>query len=319
MISIAMTTYNGAAFLAQQLDTIIRQTRPPDELIVCDDLSTDETQAILESYSRRVRFPMKVAINERRLGSTKNFEKAIRLCTGDLIALSDQDDVWRARKLEIIEEKFRKQPELGLVFTNGDLIDGSGAALPGDMWKAFHFTPTLQQRLAGPRAYDLLLSWPFITGATAVFRSEFRSLIVPIPSDAPTFVHDRWISVAIAAVADIGSVKDPLIAYRLHAQQQIGRGEPLLARLWMPYEAASDGRALAALRRRLSSNSSWRPRREFMTALERREKHVGIRTQFSNNATKRFREVAAELMSRRYNRYPMPIAQAVRDVLVGTV
>ena len=83
-ISIALCTYNGASFLEAQLESYQTQTRLPDELIACDDGSTDATGDILAAFARRARFPMRVHANPARLGATKNFEQAIGLCSGDL-------------------------------------------------------------------------------------------------------------------------------------------------------------------------------------------------------------------------------------------
>src|ERR1019366_197610 len=95
-ISVALCTYNGERFLSQQLASIGKQTRLPDELVVCDDSSTDRTVAIVREFAASVSFPVRVFENQRNLGSAANFERAIRLCDGDLIALSDQDDIWYA-------------------------------------------------------------------------------------------------------------------------------------------------------------------------------------------------------------------------------
>lgn len=98
-ISVAMCTYNGSAFLQEQLDSIAAQTRLPDELVICDDGSSDSTVDIVERFAHGVSFRVQLFRNPQNLGSTRNFEQAMRLCTGDLIALSDQDDVWMPEKL----------------------------------------------------------------------------------------------------------------------------------------------------------------------------------------------------------------------------
>ena len=103
-----MCTFNGAEFLPAQLESILAQTRPPDEIVVCDDASTDETTGILRSFAAD---SVKLKFNQQNVGSVKNFEQAISLCTGDVIALSDQDDVWREDKLELIESAFHKNPK----------------------------------------------------------------------------------------------------------------------------------------------------------------------------------------------------------------
>src|SRR5438128_2977881 len=98
-ISIAMCTYNGEQFLRDQLASIAVQTRPPDELVVCDDHSADATCEIVARFAASSPFPVRLHVNEQNLGSTKNFEHAIRLCEGDIIALSAQYDDWLPEKL----------------------------------------------------------------------------------------------------------------------------------------------------------------------------------------------------------------------------
>src|SRR5262249_31567365 len=99
-----MCTYNGAEFLPAQWESILAQSRKPDEIVVCDDGSSDQTRALLEQFASGSAIPVTIQLNQTNLGSVKNFEQAIRLCTGDIIALSDQDDVWRSDKLQSIEE-----------------------------------------------------------------------------------------------------------------------------------------------------------------------------------------------------------------------
>jgi len=122
-ISIVMTTYNGERFLKEQLDSFLWQTRLPDELVVCDDGSTDRTLDILENFARTAPFPVKIFRNPQRLGFSKNFEKASLMCSGDLVAFSDQDDIWLPEKLEVVENIFRTDDEIGLLIHNLELVD----------------------------------------------------------------------------------------------------------------------------------------------------------------------------------------------------
>lgn len=92
--SVALCTYNGEKYIKEQLDSILNQTKKVDEIIVCDDCSSDKTVEILNHYSSTNPGLFKIYINEQNLRSVKNFEKAITLCTGDIIFLSDQDDFW---------------------------------------------------------------------------------------------------------------------------------------------------------------------------------------------------------------------------------
>ena len=101
-VSIALCTYNGEKFLDLQLESLRHQTVAPDELIVCDDASSDRSVEIVEAFARRVSFPVRLFRNARNLGYVKNFEQAISHCTQDLVFLCDQDDLWDARKIEIL-------------------------------------------------------------------------------------------------------------------------------------------------------------------------------------------------------------------------
>ncbi len=129
-ISVAMCTFNGAQYLGEQLASLLAQIRLPDELIICDDGSRDNTCDILRAFAGKVPFEIHIHVNETTLGSTKNFEKIISLCSGDIIALSDQDDVWYPQKLSLIEQAFLQNPQMGGVFTNAEIVDQNLEPLP---------------------------------------------------------------------------------------------------------------------------------------------------------------------------------------------
>ena len=149
-ISVALCTFNGERFLPRQLASIQQQTRLPDELVICDDRSTDTTLAIVRDFASAVSFPVKVMQNERNLGSTKNFENAMRLCSGDLIALSDQDDVWYPQRLARSEQELQSHPAAGLVFSDGEIIDDEDRSTGARMWPSTQFSaPRAEELLAG--------------------------------------------------------------------------------------------------------------------------------------------------------------------------
>ena len=104
-ISIAIATYNGDRFLREQLDSLYAQNRIPDEIIVCDDCSTDATPKILEEYHQK--YGLIYYVNENPLGVNKNFFKAISLCSGEYICICDQDDIWLPNKIETLYEAIK--------------------------------------------------------------------------------------------------------------------------------------------------------------------------------------------------------------------
>src|SRR5258708_1747298 len=119
-VSVALCTYNGARFLREQLESIAAQTHIPAELVACDDASTDDSFSILESFAKSAVFPVRLVRNEIRVGSTKNFEQAIGLCTGEIIALCDQDDVWLPEKLARIGEELARHRDAVMVFSDAE-------------------------------------------------------------------------------------------------------------------------------------------------------------------------------------------------------
>lgn len=126
-ISIAMATFNGERFIRQQLDSFVRQTALPAELIVCDDCSNDSTLSILSDFSRSAPFPVAIVKNPKRLGHTANFLQAARMCQGDLIAFSDQDDEWLPQKLSRVLQASDESD--ALVFAHStEWVDENGSS-----------------------------------------------------------------------------------------------------------------------------------------------------------------------------------------------
>jgi len=219
--SIAMCTYNGARYLREQLESIAAQTRLPDELIICDDLSGDETREIIKDFASKTTISVRFYLNQKNLGIIKNFEKAIELCTGDIIALCDQDDVWKMNKIERLEQIFLSMPDVGLVFSDADVVDENLRWSGQQLWQ-FTFPPQIRQLVEEGGAVDVLVkSDNFVTGATMAFKSKFKDIILPIPTGI-FVIHDGWIALMIGAAARIAFIPDTLIKYRQHPGQQMG-------------------------------------------------------------------------------------------------
>lgn len=217
--SVALCTYNGGRFLAEQLASVAAQTRPPDEVVVCDDASADDSAAVARAFAAAAPFPVRVEVNPTTLGTAANFERAIRLCTGDVIALCDQDDVWRPDKLAVLGAALAADPAAGLAFSDAALVDEARRPLGGSLWGAIEFGPAERRAFAAGRAFDCLLRRPRVTGATAAFRASLRELALPIP---PGWLHDAWVALVAAAVGPVVPVAEKLIEYRQHPRQQVG-------------------------------------------------------------------------------------------------
>lgn len=218
-ISVALCTYNGALYLPEQLKSLVEQQRPPDEVVICDDVSSDGTFALLEAFARSAPFPVRLERNAENLGYSRNFVKAVGLCSGDVIALCDQDDVWYGNKLLRLEEEFVSHPEMAGVFSDGDLMATDSRPLPGTLWGSFHFLPEDQRRIVGGEAVPVLLQRNVVTGMAFAFRSSSRSLLAHMPDHWP---HDFWLALMLAAEGRLLPCPERLVAYRVHHQQQVG-------------------------------------------------------------------------------------------------
>ena len=120
-----MCTFDGADYVRAQLDSIAAQSQPPEEIVVCDDRSNDDTAQIVRDFAASANFPVRIEINERRLGPLANFGKAIGLCRGDVVFLSDQDDIWKphkmARMLELLDSIERQHETPLPILVHSDL------------------------------------------------------------------------------------------------------------------------------------------------------------------------------------------------------
>lgn len=312
-LSIALASYNGEHYIGEQLESIARQTRLPDELIVSDDASTDATPDIVLEFAGRAPFPVRFFRNRERRGSTRNFETAIRACDGDIIFLCDQDDVWYPNKISLIEEHFINDPSTGAVFTDADVVDENLCQFGQRLWKIFRFSSKEQVRVATGDAFSVLLKHPVVTGATMAFRSSYRGLVLPL---ADTW-HDAWIALLIGATSCLSPLPMPLIAYRQHNTNQLGiprrgrnRGKSC-ATIYSPrvllYEAART-RLLEHIDRFPVDNQSIR-------RLD--EKLFFLRTcaALPDARWRRLRYALYELMALRYHRYARGFNTFCRDLL----
>ncbi len=224
-ISVVMATWQGRRYLPGQLASLLGQSRPPEELVVVDDASDDDTVEILEEFAARAPFKVHIHVNETRTGSTGAFAVGIAAARGDVIALCDQDDLWMPQKLSRLQLAFREHPDATFAFSDAQLIDGFDALAGRSMWAVRRFHPRLQEQVRRDPFGQLAHRW-LVTGCTMAFRRDLRDLALPFPThlveDADPMIHDRWLSLVLSAVGPVIVIDEPLVAYRLHAEQQIG-------------------------------------------------------------------------------------------------
>jgi glycosyltransferase involved in cell wall biosynthesis len=221
-VSIAMATYNGAKFIIEQLESLARQSYPPDEVVVSDDCSTDGTLDLIETFAKKAPFQIRIFRNENNRGYRDNFMHAAGLCVNPIVAFCDQDDIWHADKiLEAV--KCFDDPSVKLVHHNANIVDADGRFL----------RVALDSRMLGER----LAPRYFALGFTQVFRgellafSQLRDLSVDHQKPSQKLAHDQWIFFLAVALGQVVFIEKSLVDYRQHAQNAYGlRAENLLAR-----------------------------------------------------------------------------------------
>jgi glycosyltransferase involved in cell wall biosynthesis len=225
-VSVALCTRNGARFLEAQLASIAAGTRAPDELVIVDDASHDDTLRIVEDM--RARFPaseIRVIRNDSPLGVTANFERAVSHCTGDLVILCDQDDVWAPDRLASVAEMFATDPLLTLTHGNARLVDADGAPLGRTLFEDLGLTEAERAGIAADRAFEVLLRRNVVTGATTAMRRGLVAIAAPFPAE---WVHDEWLALVAASTGRVRTQPGIHVDYRQHGSNQIGVAEPTL-------------------------------------------------------------------------------------------
>jgi len=300
-----LCTYNGSRFLSEQLQSIGSQSRLPDELVICDDRSSDNTVAIIKSFALEAPFPLRLEVNPTNLGSTKNFELAISRCHGDVIALSDQDDIWKTDKLAYIERVFLGSASVGALFSDADVVDEQLNSLGYKLWDRYGFTRKRRRHLVAGRAFQVLLDQNAVTGATLAFRSWLKEWVIPIPA---CWMHDAWIAAVTAAISDMSIIEEPLIQYRQHAQNQVGGRKPPLPEFLRG--VVRDNTAfyqdyvnqLKLLRQRLTECSKLK-RLDDLSLLDSRILHFEARARMPAQRLRRLPLALRELWTLRYFRH----------------
>ena len=327
-ISIAMCTYNGAGFVTEQLKSIAAQTRLPEELVIFDDASTDKTLDIVETFAQSAPMAVSVHANSENVGSTANFERAIRATTGDIVFLADQDDVWQTHKVERLASILENEPELGLVFTDADIIDEDGNPTGGTLWEVA-FPETTRQEVGRKTIFDLLIRRDMVTGATVAFRSSLRDRFLPIPTEIPNLIHDGWIALIAAAAGEIRFLNEPLIQYRQHKRQQCGVDTPFERKgkesrkdyeKWIEVlerenERLAIIRVLVKEHPVLSRGRLSEPVDAILVRNEERRRHLKARIDYPRSPIRRLPEILRELTSGRYRRHSRGLLSAAKDLI----
>ena len=201
LVSIAMCTYNGAQYLQQQINSLLLQSYPRIEIIVTDDASTDNTKQILEENAKKDK-RLQFFINEKNIGYNKNFEKTIHFCSGQFIAISDQDDIWDPDKIMTMMQQW---PE-GSAF----IYSLSGNFIGNDFAKRLSAPNVVYGPISD--VHQLVFNSP-VHGHACMFKKEMVTGCTPFPEN---IYYDWWMSMHAASGGAIGCVPHTLTWHRVH-------------------------------------------------------------------------------------------------------
>jgi glycosyltransferase involved in cell wall biosynthesis len=322
--SVALCTYNGAAFIQEQLHSILQQTLVPDEIIVSDDGSSDGTIGLVtdtlerfQAEHRDVRVTDRILRNAQPLGVTRNFEQALTACSGDLVALSDQDDLWHPQRLERMVAEFSRRPNLLLLSTDARLVDATGDPTGQTLLATLGVSKADEEAVHQGRAVDALLRRNIVTGATTMVRRELVERALPFPA---SWVHDEWLAMVGAATGEIDLLEEALVDYRQHGGNQIGASSldaaGKLGRLRAPRSARNQrllARAEALQERATGFQPAARP--ETLAKIDAKVAHERLRNALPAARLARARPILREWRTGAYTRYGLGLQDVLRDLV----
>jgi glycosyltransferase involved in cell wall biosynthesis len=322
--SVALCTYNGAAFIQEQLLSILQQTLVPDEIIISDDSSSDGTLGLVDDTVERFQAEHgdhgsapRVLRNTQPLGVTRNFEQALTACSGELIALSDQDDVWHPQRLERMVAEFRLRPNLLLLSTDARLVDAAGESTGQTLLATLGVSKADKDSVHRGRAVDALLRRNIVTGATTMVRRELVQRALPFPA---SWVHDEWLAMVGAVTGEIDLLEEALVDYRQHGGNQIGASSldtaGKLGRLRAP-RSARNRRLLARAEALQERARGFQPAVQSGTLakIDAKLAHEVFRTKLSAERLSRVQPILREWRTGAYNRYGLGLQDVLRDLV----
>lgn len=220
--TVCIATYNGSRFLKEQVDSILAQLGQDDELIVVDDASMDDTVQMLEKFDDpRIR----IFKNQQNIGVCGTFERAISLAEGDVIFLSDQDDIWLPNRLDIMRVELMKQ-NADMLVSNYSLVDEKGAIIDGQL------VPPLQANHSRKRIrnlFGILAGRRNYYGCAMCFTSLFAKRASPFPKHAN--YHDLWFAIFANVNSRLVHFEEKTLHHRIHGSNVTVVDRPLLAKL----------------------------------------------------------------------------------------
>ena len=213
VISVVLSSYNGEKFIAEQLESILNQTLKPDEVIICDDCSKDSTPDIVRSFIEKKNLKnWSFTVNEQNVGYCLNFYNGIQRAKGDIIFLSDQDDVWEKEKVSTMVSVMNSNPDIYSLASRYSVIDQFGKEIidPPITYLGDTFDDSIEQV-----SIDSLIGCSYIRGFSMCIRQEIKPYLKPIDLKS-MLSHDWYINMLAAMLSKSCILNTKLCRYRYH-------------------------------------------------------------------------------------------------------
>ena len=226
MISVAMATYNSQKYIIRQLESIKQQTKQVDEVIIQDDNSTDNTIDLIKDFINKYNLSnWKIEKNTTNIGYILTFKKAINRCIGDIIILSDHDDVWLENKVEIIENEFKKNENILVLATSFVEIDEKEQIIPIKKRITCSNNNLIKRRVRSKKINKMSIRdigvYNISPGCTCAFNSKIKEKLIKENYDLP---HDWQITSIGALMNGLYYLDIVTTKYRIHSNNTIGLG-----------------------------------------------------------------------------------------------
>jgi glycosyltransferase involved in cell wall biosynthesis len=247
-VSIVLAVHNGSVHLSEQIESILQGSQLPDEWIIVDDASTDQSPTLAKSLlaslgNARVKFLR----NEQNIGATRSFVSAVLGSTGDIVLFCDQDDIWHPLKIATVHKAFLADDELVMVYHDGDIIDAHGLPDGRTIWGTRSHALLA---LGNKRDHMDVAANPDVKGCTMAVKGDLVRHLFRIspPNFAEYWGHDHWSALMAWGSGKVRAIPERLIRHRLHG------GNTSAATRFSPLSPEHWSRRLSAMRRQASDH-----------------------------------------------------------------
>lgn len=238
-ISVVIATYNGSKFIRDQIRSLLDQVVKPDEIVLCDDCSSDNTLSVAIEELRKSNVQFITQKNDTNYGVSKTFERGVLLSSGDIVFFCDQDDIWEKTKIKKTVDALTEF-DADFVFTNAYITDSELNVSRSLLWDSVMFKPKAMDNCIEYSPCSLfpeLMKRNFVTGMTVACKRSFINECLPFPVYP---LHDYWLALNASLFRKIVAVSEPLVYYRQHSNNAIGTNKRKRALHIMELKTAHD-------------------------------------------------------------------------------